>query len=124
MKLSTCLCAVLAAALVLTGPLASWQAYAGTPDRTTIFLEPEPKEPTEGHRIGAGFVNVVHVPGKAILCSLGTVVATGFLLATFGSAYPTATRLFEEGCGGTWVLTPEHISGKIPHESEMRDARW
>jgi hypothetical protein len=125
MKLSTWLCAVLVAALVLTGPLASWQAFAQSPgDRTSIFIEAEPKEPTEGHRVGAGFVNAVYVPGKVILCTLGTFTAAGFLVATFGSAYPTAVRVFEEGCGGTWVVTPEHLSGKLPHDSEARDARW
>ena len=125
MKLSTWLCAVLVAALVLTGPLASWQAFAqGTPDRTSIFTDPEPREPTEAHRVGAGFVNAVYVPGKAILCTMGTFVAAGFLVVTFGSAYPTAARVFEEGCGGTWVVTPEHLSGKLPHDSETRDARW
>jgi hypothetical protein len=36
------------------------------------------------------------------------------MLLTFGSAYRAATGVFNEGCGGDWVLTPEHVSGQIP----------
>ena len=59
-------------------------------------------------------MNVVYVPGKAILCGAGTVMATFLMLVTFGTAYSTATGVFKEGCHGTWVLTADHVSGKIP----------
>jgi len=26
---------------------------------------------------------------------------------------------FKEGCGGTWVLTPEHVAGKIPPRDDL-----
>jgi len=86
----------------------------GDPSATSL-------EPTQGDAIGAGFLNVVYVPGKAILCGAGAVMATFMMLVTFGTAYPTASGLFREGCHGTWVLTPEHVSGKIPSDWERTD---
>jgi hypothetical protein len=71
-------------------------------------------EPTDADRVGAGFLNVVYVPGKAIACTAGTVTSVVLMLLTLGSAYRAATGVFNEGCGGTWVLTPEHVSGQIP----------
>ncbi len=71
-------------------------------------------EPTDADRVGAGFLNVVYIPGKAIICTAGTVTSVVVMLLTFGSAYRAAAGVFNEGCGGDWVLTPEHVSGKIP----------
>jgi hypothetical protein len=64
-------------------------------------------------------MNVVYVPGKAIVCSLGTVASAAILLVTFGSAYRAAADTFKEGCGGTWMLTPEHVAGKIPPQEDI-----
>lgn len=71
-------------------------------------------DPTTGDAVGAGFLNVVYIPGKAIICTAGTLTSVLVMLLTFGSAYRAATGVFNEGCGGDWVLTPEHVSGQIP----------
>jgi len=71
-------------------------------------------DPTTGDAVGAGFLNVIYVPGKAIVCTAGVVTSVVVMLLTFGSAYRAATGVFNEGCGGDWVLTPEHVSGQIP----------
>jgi hypothetical protein len=117
-------CAVLAFILMLAGPYATWlsvaqaqQTQTATMDTTGSILTPAPYEslePTAGDGVAAGFMNVVYVPGKAILCGLGTVGSVGLLLITFGTAYRAATKVFKEGCHGDWVLTPEHVSGAIP----------
>ncbi|HXJ78665.1 MAG TPA: hypothetical protein VMS64_08305 [Candidatus Methylomirabilis sp.] len=73
-----------------------------------------PYEPTQGDRVGAGVLNVVYVPGKAILCSVGTLASAGLMLLTFGSAYHDAVALFQEGCAGRWVLTPYDVAAKRP----------
>ena len=80
-----------------------------------IPMQPEAVEavhepPSRGARIGAGVLNVVYVPGKAIICGAGTLIAGGFMLLTFGSAYREAVSFFNEGCGGSWVLTPEEVA--------------
>jgi len=41
------------------------------------------------------------------------------MLVTLGSAYRAAVSTFREGCGGTWILTPEHVAGKIPPRDEI-----
>ena len=75
-----------------------------------------PYEPTQADRVGAGFLNVVYVPGKAIVCSVGTLASAGLMLLTFGSAYHEAVELFQEGCAGKWVLTPYDVAAKRPPE--------
>ena len=72
--------------------------------------EPAAATPGTGAKIGAGVLNVVYVPGKAIVCTAGTLVAGAFMLATFGSAYREAVSFFNEGCGGSWLLTPEQVA--------------
>jgi hypothetical protein len=71
-------------------------------------------EPTPGDATAAGFMNVVYVPGKAIICTAGVLTSTLLLLLTFGSAYRAARGVFEEGCSSPWLLTADHVSGKIP----------
>jgi hypothetical protein len=117
-------CAILAFIVMLAGPYATWlsvaqaqQTQTGTMDTTGSIFSPPPSEslePTAGDAVAAGFMNVVYVPGKAIICGLGTIATVGILLLTFGSAYRAATETFKEGCGGDWVLTAEHVSGAIP----------
>jgi hypothetical protein len=107
------LCGLLVAVMALTGPLltraAIGQATQGAPD----------VEVSTADRVGAGFLNVGYVPGKAIVCGLGTVASVGVMAITLGSAYRAAVATFKEGCGGTWVLTPEHVAGKIPPADEI-----
>jgi hypothetical protein len=76
-----------------------------------------PYQPTQGDKVGAGFLNVVYVPGKAILCGAGTLASAGMMLLTFGSAYHAAVDIFQEGCGGKWVLSPYDVAAKRPPES-------
>jgi hypothetical protein len=59
---------------------------------------------------GAVAVNVFYVPGRAIMCGLGTAFGVVFLGLTFGSAYRQAKFFFEEGCvEGPWVLDGDDL---------------
>ena len=81
---------------------------------------PDPRlEPTDNDKTGAFFLNIAYVPGKAILCGAGTVTSAVVMILTFGSGYRQAVGTFNEGCHGTWVLTPEHVSGKIPAKEDV-----
>jgi hypothetical protein len=84
----------------------------------TMMMNPvEPitsHDPTEGDAVAAGFMNVVYVPGKAIICTAGVLTSTVLMLLTFGSGYRAARGVFLEGCSAPWVLTADHVSGKIP----------
>jgi len=108
------LCGLLVALMALTGPLLSRAAVVEAAELSSVDVEV-----SDGDRVGAGVMNVVYVPGKAIVCGLGTVVSAVVLLATLGSAYRAAVATFKEGCEGPWVLTPEHVAGKIPPKEEI-----
>jgi hypothetical protein len=71
-------------------------------------------EPTAGDATAAGIMNVVYIPGKAIICTAGVVTSTVLMLLTFGAAYRAARGVFQEGCSSPWVLTADDVSGKIP----------
>ena len=128
MKIYPWISAALVAALFVSGPLAPLAAFAQTPqtgqervpvDPVDKMLVPsaEPltsKEPTDGDAIAAGFMNVVYVPGKAIVCTAGVLTSTVLMLLTFGSGYRAAHSVFLEGCSTPWVLTADYVSGKIP----------
>jgi hypothetical protein len=72
---------------------------------------------------GAVVANVVYVPGKAILCGLGTVVGMGLLLATFGSGYQAASAIGHEGCAGRWVLRGDDLRPSPSSEWSVLMAR-
>lgn len=107
------LCGVLAAVMALTSPLLTRAAVAQVAEGAADV------EVSDADRVGTGFLNVAYVPGKAIVCGLGTVASAVVTVVTLGSAYRAAVATFKEGCGGTWVLTPEHIAGKIPPKDEI-----
>jgi hypothetical protein len=110
------LCALLVAVMALTGPLLSRVAVVQAAEPSTA---PVDVDVADSDRVGAGFLNVVYVPGKAIVCGLGSIASAGVMLLTFGSGYRAAVATFKEGCGGTWVLTPEHVAGKVPPVEEL-----
>ena len=143
MKISHWISAALVGALFVTGPLAPMAAFAQaqqgqtapaveppltsqTPGQERVPVDPpekmlmasiEPissKDPTQGDAVGAGFLNVVYVPGKVIICTAGVVTSTLLMLLTFGSAYSAARGVFLEGCSAPWALTAEYVSGKVP----------
>lgn len=128
MKISPWISTALVAALFVSGPLAPMAAFAQAPqtDQERVPVDPvekmlmpsvEPitsKDPTDGDATAAGFMNVVYVPGKAIICTAGVVTSTLVMLLTFGSGYRAARGVFLEGCSAPWVLTADHVSGKIP----------
>jgi len=126
MKRSKWVTAVVATALLAGGSLAPLTANAqmqtpptppaGTPPPPPPVFVSGPYQPTSGDRVGAGFLNVVYVPGKAILCSFGAVASAGLMLLTFGSAYHASVDLFNEGCGGKWVLSPYDVAARRPPE--------
>ena len=110
--------AVLATLLAVapTAAVAQTSTTATAPLQPMESMQPERVDeivttpPGTGAKIGAGVLNVAYLPGKAIICSAGTLVAGAFMLATFGAAYREATSFFNEGCRGAWLLTPEQVA--------------
>ena len=138
MKISAWISAALVAAVLVSGPLAPMAAFAQAqpaldppltsqkPGQERVPIDPvdkmlmpstDPttsKDPTRGDSAGAAVLNVVYIPGKAIICTAGVVTSTVLMLLTFGSAYGAARGVFLEGCSSPWVLTADYVSGKIP----------
>jgi hypothetical protein len=110
------LCGLLVAVMALTSPLLTRAAVVHAAE-----LSPSPVdvEVSDADRVGAGFLNAAYVPGKAIVCGLGTVATVGLMIITLGTAYRAAIGTFREGCGGTWILTPEHVAGKVPPKDDI-----
>jgi hypothetical protein len=128
MKIYPWISAALVAALFVSGPLAPMAAFAQAPqpgqerepvnpEEKMLMPSVEPitgKDPTVGDAIGAGFMNVVYVPGKVIVCTAGVLTSTVLMLVTLGSSYRAARSVFLEGCSAPWALTGRYVSGKIP----------
>jgi hypothetical protein len=137
MKISPWISAALVAALFVSGPLAPMAVFAQTQQtappveapltsQERVPIDPVEKmmapsvdpitnnDPTRGDAIAAGFLNVVYVPGKAIICTAGVLTSTALMLLTFGSAYRAAHGVFNEGCSAPWALTADYVSGRIP----------
>jgi hypothetical protein len=112
------LCGLLVAVMALTGPLMSRAAVVQAAELSS-GATPVDADVSDADRVGAGFLNVVYVPGKSIVCGLGAIASAGVMILTFGTAYRAAVDTFREGCGGTWMLTPEHVAGKIPPADEI-----
>jgi hypothetical protein len=118
--------AVFAALLAVapTAAVAQTSTSATAPLQPMQSMQPEMVDeivttpPGTGAKIGAGVLNVVYLPGKAIICSAGTLVAGAFMIATFGQAYREATSVFNEGCRGAWLLTPEEVAA-VPKRVQL-----
>jgi len=110
------LCVLMIAGLGMTGSLAP-MAAAQTSMQPEVVEQPA-APPGTGAHIGAGVLNVVYVPGKAIVCGAGTIVAGGLMLLTFGSAYREAVSFFNDGCAGSWLLTAEQVAG-APKKAQL-----
>ncbi|MFQ5898368.1 MAG: hypothetical protein ACE5JN_08990 [Candidatus Methylomirabilia bacterium] len=104
MKTRRGLSIVLTGILLLPGPLGpvAWADHAQLPRASE-------EQPGAGYEAGALAVNVVHVPGKAVLCTVSGVVGFVMLVVTFGSGYATAAWAVREGCGGAWTITAEDL---------------
>ncbi len=101
----------------LTNQIPGKEVQPVDPPESMLMPSTEPVtnyEPTPGDATAAGIMNVVYVPGKAIICTAGVLTSTVLMLLTFGSAYRAARGVFQEGCSSPWVLTADHVSGKIP----------
>lgn len=58
-------------------------------------------------------VNIFRIPGKTLLCGIGTLAAGGLMLLTFGTQYRGAGAVFREGCGGKWVIDASDLDRNV-----------
>jgi hypothetical protein len=115
MRVTAILIALSTALQLTAGPILGSVAA-----QETTRMPSEPGEPVSpppsasaGAMAGAVAVNIFRVPGKAMLCGLGTIVASGLMLMTFGTQYRDAGLVFREGCGGKWVIGPADLGRNV-----------
>ncbi|MBI4591003.1 MAG: hypothetical protein HY725_19425 [Candidatus Rokubacteria bacterium] len=101
--------AVLMVALVLGGFLAP---VAGAQEKTAGQMGPAAEKGDAAWQFATGVVNMVHVPGKAVLCGVGAATGVALLVLTFGSGYQMAGRVWDEGCAGRWTVTADDLKPK------------
>jgi len=90
------------------------QTRAAPPDIMSIPVSPaSTSRPSAAATAGAVAINVFRVPGKTLLCGLGTLTAGGLMLLTFGTQYRAAGAVFREGCGGKWVIGPSDLDRDV-----------
>ncbi len=118
MSLAKVLSAALAVSMTLTGPVAVMaqskepEAAPKAPAETAAVQKSDTPGPEDAaYKVGAGVATVVNLPMRTGLCALGAAAGLVTLIATFGSGYRFAARVAEEGCGGPWIITPEHLKG-------------
>ena len=99
--------------LVVSGPLAPLAAaqQPAQPDlmQEAVKTTQRTESGSRAYDVGAGFANVVYIPGKVFLCGLGVVAGVVLLVLSVGSGYRPAAAAGEEGCGGKWVLTGDDL---------------
>jgi hypothetical protein len=90
------------------------QAPPPPPDEISALDIPAPVEgPSSAAKAGAVAVNIFRIPGKTILCGVGSIIGVGLMLMTGGTQYRAAGAVFREGCGGKWVIGPDDLNRDV-----------
>lgn len=72
--------------------------------------QPSPNQYQGAYVFGAVVTSLFAFPGRFLLCAGGGIpLSLVTLLVTFGSGYGAAKSVFEEGCVGKWVVTPNDL---------------
>ncbi len=103
---------VAAAAESETQPAAPAQAQPAQPDLYQEALKASQPSESQHHgayQAGAVIASSFSVPGRAFLCGVGSALTLVTLAITFGYGYAAAKDVFEEGCVGKWVVTPDDL---------------
>ncbi len=66
-------------------------------------------------------VNIFLVPGRAITCTAGAIVGVTILAVSLGSGYRAATAMFNEGCGGKWIVKGDDLRPDTPQMMTVTD---
>lgn len=119
---------LVACTTLLAGPLPDLALAQQPSQPAKPELLPETVKPSDqttrqvdAYDVGAVVVNALAIPGKVVLCAVGSAFAIAVLAITFGTGYKASTKIATEGCGGKWVLTGEDLR---PGEPELKPFDW
>jgi len=105
----------LAVLIGLSGPPAK-SAFAQekqAPAEVTISIDPRPV-----------IFTLATVPVRATLCGLNSWLASIFMTFSAGMRYGDAAHMTEQGCAGSWIITPEMIDQAGPPPAAQKRAVW
>jgi len=72
--------------------------------------QPSPNQYQGAYVFGSVVTSLFAFPGRLLLCAGGGIpLSLVTLMVTFGSGYGAAKSVFEEGCIGKWVVTPNDL---------------
>ena len=66
-------------------------------------------------------VNIFLVPGRVITCAAGGLVGVTILAVSLGTGYRPASYMFQEGCGGKWIVKGDDLRPDTPSTSYASD---
>lgn len=87
---------------------------AGT-GRQAVAAEERGTWASAGLGIGSMLSNVVYMPAKLVYAGLGAVTG-GLTYVLTGGSYDTAQNVWVASLGGTYVITPDMLTGERPVE--------
>lgn len=70
--------------------------------------------PAADDTAGAVAANLFYVPGRALVCGGGALLAGVTMLLTLGQDYDGASQLMHGGCSGPWTVTSRDIRQAVP----------
>ena len=96
------------------------------PVQPDLFQEKLKGERASGRAQGfytaeAVIVNIFLVPGRAITCAAGGLVGVTILAVSLGTGYRPASYMFNEGCGGKWIVKGDDLRPEMPSTSYGAD---
>lgn len=118
--------ACVVAALALAGPFQSL-ALAQQQSQTDPFKEQvTPAKPpgprgADAYDVAAGFMTVIGMPLKGIVCGIGGLAGLTLYVATFGSADYASAAIIKEGCDQRWIVRGNDIR---PDPPASRIVEW
>lgn len=74
--------------------------------------QPEQAQPGAGYVVGSIAATTLNVPLKSALCVGSIAVGAVFFILTAGTTGRETAGLVKEGCGGPYIITPEHLKGE------------
>ena len=96
------------------------------PVQPDLFQEKLKAERSSGRGQGvytaqAVVVNIFLVPGRVITCAAGGIVGVTILAVSLGTGYRPASYMFNEGCGGKWIVKGDDLRPEMPSTSYGAD---
>ena len=104
-----------------TPPMAPAQSMQPDLFQETLKAQQASERSQRVYNAEAAVVNVFLVPGRAITCAAGSMVGVVLLAMSLGTGYRAASTMFNEGCGGKWIVKGDDMRPDKPASLVVTD---